>query len=404
MYMRKLCQYCPRFFRPCHLRATALSQNAALSDQSKASTVNMSEDQHTSSSDEFEPKPLQLKDITERKAKAFLANLDEDGLKRMEEIKMLIEMLRLENKRVPDELKPQGWKVLLTEHHTVASRSKYLAKLFLDECKQKAAREKKLLKQKARQEKLESLEINQPPQSSVHIPARDVEQRLWKTVNVLTSDLNVVFDLDFKQTTREIVNASDQIQRVWSNNLNHIQPLNIHLTSIHMNERLHELVTFSKRVPVNYYEESFQEIFHKDDLIYLTPDGPPMMKFDPSYTYIIGGLVDLSGKSGLTYGKARKYGVRMASFPLDTHCDFSLTNRAKKTLTLDCVHNILADLFLYHSWKTALRRNLNERYVFREDLKSEEFVKARVEMKEKGKLAKFRTTQSHFRQILDTLK
>ncbi|XP_045165687.1 tRNA methyltransferase 10 homolog B-like isoform X2 [Mercenaria mercenaria] len=299
-----------------------------------------------------------------KEAEDYLANLDEDGLNKMEEIKELMEKLRLENKRVPDEIPPKAWKQLITEHQTYSSRVRLLNKLFLDEVRQRKDAMKKREKAKIRQELNERK--TEHPSFSINVPRRIKEARGWKGIQTMKSDIKVVIDLDIEQNMREEVAVFDQIQMLWSDNLKHLQPLNIHLTSINKNNRLRQIFQAEKSVFVNTHEKDFKEVFPDEDLVYLSPDGPALKQFDPNCTYIIGGLADLSPKNRVTFGKARKLGIRCASFPIRKYCDLSIRSPCT-VLTLNCVYGILQDMYLHHSWTTAFRNNLRSSFFLYED-------------------------------------
>lgn len=183
---------------------------------------------------------------------------------------------------------------------------------------------RKELKQKEKQETQERKEEERTsdyPVWSIHKHERKVIERQWGRLRALKSDIDIVFDLDFEQKHREMVNAADQLQRCWSVNINHLQPLNMHFTSVKQNEKLHDILQCAPLAPVNFYQENVFEVFpNKEDLVYLTPDGPQLKEFDPKSTYIIGGIVDLSGRTRLAYGKAKAHGIRTASFPLSKYC------------------------------------------------------------------------------------
>lgn len=214
--------------------------------------------------------------------------------------------------------------MLITEHNSYFARVKYFRKLFLDECTKKNEKEKKERKRKEREKRLTELEEKGEmyiPQFSINYAERDNWSQKWCKVRALRSDIDVIIDSDIDQRDREYVNTCSQIQDIFGRNSTNVQPLNIHLTSIHRNRHLDQHVKHSKLLAAHIHQEHFSEIFDRSKLVYLSPDGPPMNKFDTQCTYIIGGSVDLQSKKQYTLGISRQLGIRSASLPIRTHCE-----------------------------------------------------------------------------------
>lgn len=210
--------------------------------------------------------------------------------------------------------------MLLAEHHTFSARRKYLNYIFVKEKRQIYAKEKKEARKLHRLEK-DNVNIDEPHKFSCHIPLRDKYMKWWNGIQALTSNTQVIVDLDFEQTRHEQTNAASQIMMMWGDNIQHLQPLNLHFTSIHMNSKFVAAIKPGSKVFVTAHEEHYLDIFPHKDLVYLSPDGPPLKTFDISCVYIIGGLVDKAGRPKLTFANSRKHGIRCASLPIKQYCE-----------------------------------------------------------------------------------
>lgn len=50
---------------------------------------------------------------------------------------------------------------------------------------------------------------------------------------------------------------------------------------------------YEKWFPLNIHENSYLDIFHQDELVYLTPHCQnEITQFDPNVVYVLGGIVD----------------------------------------------------------------------------------------------------------------
>lgn len=303
-----------------------------------------------------------------REAEEFVANLDESGLEKMNEIKQLREILQGENVEVPETIPITSWKVLITEHNTYNARVKYFRKLYKDELRRRNSEEKKEINRIKKQKRYEELAANfRIPEFSINYSPRQRDHDNWKKLKAWHSDINMIFDLDFKQREREYIHSATQIQEIWGMNKRHLQPLNIHLTSIDKNEHIARFIKYQKMESCTVHKEHFSDLFDKSDLVYLTPDGPPMKRFDRDCTYIVGGFVDLANKKHQTLGIARQLGIRTASFPIKTYCDLRVYQK-HTILTLNAVYGILLDMYLHGSWEKAFVKNLGSKYPLYSDV------------------------------------
>lgn len=150
----------------------------------------------------------------------------------------------------------------------------------------------------------------------VYRQEREKRRKWWQGLESFKSDIPVVVDLEYEPAIREQRFVFEQIKLMWQNNLNHLQPLDLHFTSVRKNYRMESLLEDESNMfyLLNLHEEHFLELFDHEKLVYLTSDGPPLLEFDPSCIYVLGGTEDVEPLQ--SFSMARKYGLRYASFPI----------------------------------------------------------------------------------------
>lgn len=317
--------------------------------------------------DEYTKQPKSCKPVWIEEAEEFMLNLNEGDLKTKHEMEVLIEFMKQEGENVPEKLSAWDWKLLLTECRGYEQQVKYLQHLHR---KEKAILS---LKHKKEEEKFDWIT------TSFHTPfvyRPDTYKRLrwWKGLESLKSDIPVIVDVDFNSNIWSQIKEYEQMRLVWSSNFNHLQPLDLHFTSIHKNFRMKEIFEGSNKNyrNLNFHKEHFTEIFSSKDLVYLSPDGPPMYDFDPNCIYVLGALQDLSPFA--SYTTARKYGIRCGSFPVREY--LRLLKSSAVRVNLSFAFRIILDMYLTHSWIESFQNNLPERfYELREKYATVERVK-----------------------------
>ena len=113
------------------------------------------------------------------------------------------------------------------------------------------------------------------------------------------------------------------------------------------------------RVMISLEERSYLDIFSRDKLVYLSPNAPDDLEFDPDSIPIVGSLVDIYTQKNASFSKARREGIRTARLPLDKYLCWGA---APKILTLNQIMGILCDLYATNGdWKTALLNHVPKR-------------------------------------------
>ncbi|KAJ9075504.1 tRNA methyltransferase 10, variant 2 [Entomophthora muscae] len=112
------------------------------------------------------------------------------------------------------------------------------------------------------------------------------------------STLRVVLDMSFDalMNDKELSSVGRQIQHCYSDNRRAKHPVGIHVTS--HTEKIKEWFDTKAKESVNwqgidFHEKPYEEVFAKEDLVYLTADSDNVIStLDETKVYIIGGIVD----------------------------------------------------------------------------------------------------------------
>ncbi|CAF2909953.1 unnamed protein product [Rotaria sp. Silwood2] len=303
-----------------------------------------------------------------RDRKSF-SDLTEEQRRRVIEIE--IQTLRESGDRVP-EIIPNERLTELINTPLIESRKSLYGYLFLREMyrKRRAANvaENNLRRIEAAKRRQELLAEGKPPTnypgySSIfrHL-GRQHEKRLREQLFLAPACLGemIVIDCGFEhEHAREhyLLNLVDQIQYLFAEIHHYHSPSFVYLCNLSQQGRLK--AEFDRRSPLDNLcfeatESSYLDIFPHEKLIYLSPDSNvEMTSFDHDAVYIIGGIIDLSGKKPLTFGKAKRDNIKHQRLPIDRYVKFG--GGSGKTLTIDQMYNILMTLKHTGSWVEAFK-------------------------------------------------
>ncbi|KAL4224019.1 tRNA methyltransferase 10 C [Mactra antiquata] len=298
-------------------------------------------------------------DILKQEINEFMANVDKHPVysERKKAILSYIDTWQYSNILLPETIYDNQWYVLLTERYTPSKAMAYLE--YVRKTNNKKARSKEIQAQKKLQ-KLEKESVKEQEKErekdyfdfSIHIKERDKQRYCWNKIKAWQSEIPIVIDLNFEDFSfRELTAADEQIALCLSENTRHVQPLNVHITSVHANKRISHKYQSGALFPGALHEEHFMDLFPQDKLAYLSPDGTPMTKFDPDMIYIIGGLVDRNMRKRLTYSSAKECGIKCYSLPLDRYV--KVESSARKQLNINTVFSIMLNMYLTKSWEKA---------------------------------------------------
>ncbi|WAR15402.1 MRRP1-like protein [Mya arenaria] len=308
------------------LNSIAIDQNSAAdSEISSGNRVNERVNGNISDSDN-EGVPLNhykgnIRQHRLDKAKEFMDNLSPELIEKKKQIEAIIEGLIVSNALVPDNIDLIDWQQLLGRNATYHSIAKYCKYLFLAETSKKNDQQKKMAR------RLELQERNKIPmpedQFKYNLPLfqREIVKKNWSRLRCLTSSIPMILDFNYPDCSiREKTQSMSQLSEIMRVNYTHPQPCHLHMTSAMDNDFLKEFHELNGDVLCGtVHEKPFWEVFPKDNLVYLTPDGPALKHFTGNEIFIIGGLVDIYDAAPVSYIKAKKLGIRCASLPLMEH-------------------------------------------------------------------------------------
>ncbi|KAJ5071143.1 tRNA (guanine-9-) methyltransferase [Anaeramoeba ignava] len=168
------------------------------------------------------------------------------------------------------------------------------------------------------------------------------------------SNFRIVIDCSFDElmSVFEIKKLTNQINMCYGANNKAEKPIKLYLAGlIGRTKAKLESTNGFLNWRIFYDEKKYQEIFKKDEIIYLTSESEEVL--DEIYedkVYIIGGLVDHNRLKGLTYEEAKKIGIKTAKLPIDQY----LSMRSRKVLTVDQVFSIILNYINCKDWSQAL--------------------------------------------------
>ncbi|CAN7992079.1 unnamed protein product [Ixodes hexagonus] len=173
---------------------------------------------------------------------------------------------------------------------------------------------------------------------------------------------SLVFDLayDDQMTPRECNKAAVDLRAAYGRNRLNRDPFHLHFCNANPRHRTTQLLRdtlfgLAKHTTLSEVtERSYLELFPKENLVYLTPDGKETMNvFDHDAVYVIGVLVDKDTKEGATFAKAQREGVRTMRFPHTFTLEWEKDKA--KALHLTDVIKILLALKRTNDWAHALK-------------------------------------------------
>lgn len=120
--------------------------------------------------------------------------------------------------------------------------------------------------------------------------------------------------------------------------------MNVYFTGIKSNSKT--LKTMSrhdgfKNWDVKFEEESFDQVFDKSRLVYLTSESDNVLTtMEEGQIYVIGGLVDHNSQKGLCFKIAKDLGINHARLPLSEHIEI----KTRTVLTINHGNNLFSNI------------------------------------------------------------
>ncbi|EGG22212.1 Putative RNaseIII [Cavenderia fasciculata] len=177
---------------------------------------------------------------------------------------------------------------------------------------------------------------------------------------------NIIFDFQHASLMgqREIKSLITQISFAYGNTLRLERPLFMDFCSFtgpvkESFEALQGYINWK----VGRHEQSYMDLYKKEELVYLTAESPNIIKeLDPTKKYIIGALVDHNRYKGLTYNTALEQGIETAQLPISEFIQLS----SRKVLAVNHVFDILLKQTVNNDWKKSFEEVIPSRKVAKE--------------------------------------
>ncbi|CAG5117108.1 unnamed protein product, partial [Candidula unifasciata] len=173
--------------------------------------------------------------------------------------------------------------------------------------------------------------------------------------------IRVVLDLSLDEymAEKDVNSLSSQLQHSYSANRRAQNPLQLYLCSLggKTKQRLDEIGDY-RGWDVYLETQSYEQLFPKENLVYLTSESPNILtSLSEDKVYIIGGLVDHNKHKGLCHKIAEERGIAHAQLPIAEYLDM----KTRKVLAVNHVFSILLRYTETHDWKTAFMAEMPQR-------------------------------------------
>ncbi|XP_060833544.1 tRNA methyltransferase 10 homolog A [Rhopalosiphum padi] len=179
-----------------------------------------------------------------------------------------------------------------------------------------------------------------------------------------TCKQRIVLDMSYDNlmSDKDLCKCSNQILRCYGLNRRMDNPMQLHICSYE--GKIKEIMAKhngSEFWDLKYLEDSFDKVFQKEEIVYLTSDSMNVLEsIDENKVYIIGGLVDHNSCKGASLKIANDLGIAHARLPIDEHINM----QTRKILTINHVFEIISKVVSGISWKEALISTLPKRKMF----------------------------------------
>ncbi|KAH3858417.1 interaptin-like isoform X2 [Dreissena polymorpha] len=336
--------------------------------------------------------------LRQEKAREFLDNMDTAMVEKKARMERWIEEMRHLNYNVPKVISEYDWKMILIQADSRSHLEKFCKYLFLRECSKENDEVKREKLQKEREEKLQEL-VGSYHKFSIPYWKRDANTEMWARLRGMRYGDPIIMDMGFPDLKiREMREAFVQFNEVIAENKSHPQPFHLHVTSVRDNRVFSEILDSidCQGTMVNFHEKPFWEIFPKEDLVYLTPDGPKLQGVNRNDIFVIGGIVDLHDTYPRTFIRAKELGIRMGSIPI--HDYRLLVNSPKLRLPLPHIFGIMQDYCLNHDWELAFSKYLSPNKFLP---KNEEGLRKKIEMMKSSKYQQGRSVREYERELME---
>ncbi|XP_075237296.1 tRNA methyltransferase 10 homolog A isoform X1 [Lycorma delicatula] len=165
--------------------------------------------------------------------------------------------------------------------------------------------------------------------------------------------VTLVIDLSFDDlmSDKDMNKCMKQINRCYCANRSVNNPLQFHVTNLDgVAKKVISKNDGYKNWDVNFHEDSYLNVFNKEDLVYLTSDSDNVIgELDATKVYIIGGIVDHNSHKNLCYRIACDQGIAHGRLPLEKYLEM----KTRRVLAINHVFEIMLFVAGGMSWKEA---------------------------------------------------
>ncbi|CAG5120712.1 unnamed protein product [Candidula unifasciata] len=301
-----------------------------------------------------------VKEIVAAKCDEIVANLGPEDEKKLKVIQLEHSFLYSEGYLIPssEEMLNEYWLEAM-KLDSKNQRLKYYTFLAKRSNIRKSAKEKTAAKKLLVPEEREKTPVYEHGRLFIRIYESTMKR--WQNHRLASSmmyGIPLVIDMDYVTHMRmqEVKNTASQLQSVYNLNKNDASPFHLHLTSCPEDNAILRLFQYLQQeeqdILATVTENSFLDLFERENLVYLSPNARQVMKeFDPTAVYIIGAFNDKATMLPISYARAKEYNIKCQRLPLDEQLDWGL---GSKNLTLDQMIKIMVALKNKKSWKEAL--------------------------------------------------
>lgn len=130
--------------------------------------------------------------------------------------------------------------------------------------------------------------------------------------------------------------------------------------------QVHGATTFGCFFQIKSCEESLEDLFPPEDIVYMSPDSPNILQeISPKKIYVIGGLVDGTPKIRASLLRAQAIGCQTARLPINEFMTRVTPHGYNTILTLNQVYEILLRFHESNCWEEALKACVPQRKGFK---------------------------------------
>ncbi|XP_076360157.1 tRNA methyltransferase 10 homolog B-like isoform X3 [Tachypleus tridentatus] len=235
--------------------------------------------------------------------------------------------------------------------------------------KRNKRKEKKVLrKQRTLYEKQKSAE----ELDTFHISKKEEKQMMQhRLMSARGTAQRICVDLGFScsMSEKELHKLSSQLRRLYGSNRHSQHPLHVFFANFSQESSLYRICReknqgFEKYV-VDMNDKSPQQLFRREELIYLSPDSPHVLTdLNPEVVYVIGGLVDETVKRKLSLQAAEQSGLLTARLPIIEWLERGSKGTFSTVLSVNQVFDILLKYHETNDWTHALLTGIPPRKGF----------------------------------------